>query len=109
MPTTPHQEASMTPRTAQSTQDRPTVKQLAYMRSLANRAGQTFTYPRTRAQASAEIRRLKTATPSTRVERQIERDDLASERAARAAGCLAEIAESEIEGYGSSATWSKRG
>ena len=99
----------MSPQTTEATQDRPTAKQLAYLRSLANRAGQTFTYPRTKAQASAEIRRLKGVTPSSPVERQIERDDHASERAARAASCLAAIGDSEIEGYGSSATWSQRG
>jgi hypothetical protein len=109
MPTTPHQEASVTPQTTDPTQDRPTAKQLAYLRSLANRTGQTFTYPRTKAHASAEIRRLRTATPSTRVERQIERDDLASEDAARAASCMADFASSEISGHGSTATWSQRG
>ena len=57
--------------------DRPTARQLAYLRSLANRAGQTFTYPRTRGQASREIQRLKQAQPSSRIERQIERKDIA--------------------------------
>ena len=38
---------------------RPTAKQLGYLRALAERAGQTFAYPRTRQQASAEIRRLR--------------------------------------------------
>ena len=37
----------------------PTRKQLAYLRKLAQRAGQTFTTPRTRFEASAEIRRLQ--------------------------------------------------
>ena len=37
----------------------PTRKQLAYLRSLANRSATTFTYPRTSAQASAEIKRLQ--------------------------------------------------
>src|SRR5688500_3233817 len=36
----------------------PRPKQLRYLRALANNRGQTFTYPRTKAQASAEIRRL---------------------------------------------------
>ena len=39
--------------------DRPTAKQLRYLRALANSRGQTFTYPTTKAQASAEIRRLQ--------------------------------------------------
>jgi len=41
--------------------ERPTGRQLAYLRSLAIRAGQTFTYPQTRRQASREIHRLKRA------------------------------------------------
>jgi hypothetical protein len=58
---------------------RPTVKQLAYLRALADRAGQTFTYPRTARQASAEIRRLQTQKRSTRVERAIERKQIAAD------------------------------
>ena len=41
--------------------DRPTQRQLAYLRSLADRTGQTFAYPHTRGQASREIQRLKRA------------------------------------------------
>ena len=52
---------------------RPSAKQLAYLRSLAARTGQTFAYPRTAAHASAEIRRLKSAAPSSRIERAVER------------------------------------
>lgn len=63
--------------------DRPTAKQLAYLRALAQRTGQTFAYPRTIFQASHEIRRLKRVKPSTRVDRAIERLDHASETAAR--------------------------
>ncbi len=37
---------------------RPTSRQLSYLRSLANQTGQTFTYPQTKTQASAEIQRL---------------------------------------------------
>ena len=38
---------------------KPTRRQLSYLRALANRTGQTFTYPTTSAEASAEIKRLK--------------------------------------------------
>ena len=41
--------------------DKPTAKQLAHLRQLAARLGQSFAYPQTRAQASAEIRRLRSA------------------------------------------------
>lgn len=45
---------------AEDSDGRPSAKQLAYLRALADRTGQTFTYPRTARQASAEIRRLQT-------------------------------------------------
>jgi len=39
--------------------ERPTAKQQSYLRSLAERTGTTFTSPKTRRDASAEIKRLK--------------------------------------------------
>lgn len=88
---------------------KPTAKQLSYLRKLADRTGQTFTYPKTLAQASREIRRLKNTRPSSRVERAIERDERAAQHAALCASCGVPIAEHELTGYGSSATWSQRG
>ena len=61
---------------------KPTSRQLNYLRALANRTGQTFTYPRTRREASREIERLKQAQPSTRIERKLERKDIADAVAA---------------------------
>ena len=85
----------------------PTLKQLAYLRALAERTGQTFATPRTSRDASAEIRRLKGTPAEGRLERRIERDEIAD-----AIGTGAEdgvrVARSEVTGYGSSATWSKR-
>jgi hypothetical protein len=101
MPTTPKQEASMTPKP-------PSPRQLTYLKALANRTGQTFTYPKTSAQASREIQRLKTARPSTKVELAMERFDLAAENAAREANCDVRIDPEEIAGWGSNATWSQR-
>ena len=43
---------------------KPTSRQLNYLRALANRTGQTFTYPRTRREASREIERLKRRSPA---------------------------------------------
>lgn len=48
---------------------KPTGKQLRYLRQLAERTGQTFTYPRTSRQASAEIDRLKAQKPSSQPHR----------------------------------------
>jgi hypothetical protein len=101
MPTTPHQEASMTPKP-------PSARQLNYLKALANRTGQTFTYPRTSRDASREIQRLKTVRPTSRIELELERLDVASEQAARQVNCDVPIHSGEIEGYGSTATWSRR-
>jgi hypothetical protein len=100
MPTTPHQEASMTPKP-------PSARQLNYLRALANRTGQTFTYPKTSRDASRQIQRLRTVQPSSRIELEIERLDLAAEQAARDANCDVPIHRSEIEGYGSNCRWSQ--
>ena len=83
----------------------PTRKQLAYLRKLAQRAGQTFTTPRTRFQASAEIRRLQAirSTGFTFAE-------LEAERAARELNddLTCSVKPFEVSGFGSSATWSQR-
>ena len=84
----------------------PSAKQLAYLKALANRTGQTFTYPKTGRDASQEIQRLKTVRPSSRVERELERLDLAAEHAAREANCDVPVDLSEVEGYGSNCRWS---
>jgi len=83
---------------------KPTSRQLSYLKSLANRTGQTFTYPHTAAQASAEINRLKHTRPSTRTERRIEHKLIADQIQA---GPLdsARVRNDEIVGRGSSATW----
>ena len=84
----------------------PSARQLNYLKALANRTGQTFTYPRTSRDASREIQRLKTVRPTSSIE--LERLDVAAEQAAREANCDVRVDLSEIEGYGSTATWSRR-
>lgn len=84
----------------------PSARQLNYLKALANRTGQTFTYPKTTREASREIRRLKQIRPSSRIELALERMDLASEQAARAANCGVPIQPTEIDGYGSNCRWS---
>ncbi|MBV9048797.1 MAG: DUF3072 domain-containing protein, partial [Solirubrobacterales bacterium] len=79
----------------------------SYLRALAQRAGQTFTYPTTSAQASREIQRLKAAQPTSRVERQLERKEVA-DAIARGPEDAARIRPGEIAGYASSATWKER-
>ena len=43
----------------------PSPRQLNYLKALANRTGQTFTWPQTSSQASREIARLEGTRPST--------------------------------------------
>ena len=86
----------------------PSARQLNYLKALANRTGQTFTYPKTSRGASREIQRLKTVRPTSRIELELERLDVAAEQAAREANCDVRVDLSEIEGYGSTATWSRR-
>jgi hypothetical protein len=88
---------------------RPTVRQLSYLRALAERTGQSFSRPHTRAQASREIQRLKAAAPSTPLERKLERHDWAAEAAAREANCDVPIdPDAELEGYLATASWRRR-
>ncbi len=81
-----------------------TPRQLSYLKSLANRAGQTFTYPKTAAQASAEINRLKNTRPSSRTERRVEHKLIADQIQAGPLDA-ARVREHEISGRASSATW----
>jgi hypothetical protein len=74
------------------------------LRRLAQSRGQTFSYPRTKAQASAEIRLTHTQREDA-IDRAIERDELA--RVALPRGATA-IGEHEISGCGSPACWTHR-
>jgi hypothetical protein len=83
---------------------KPTTKQLRYLRELANNRGQTFRYPTTRGEASAEIRRLLAHRPDSRLERAIERRE--GERAVgRERFDAAAVRPEEIQGYGGHARW----
>ena len=86
----------------------PTAKQLAFLRALAQRTGETFTYPRTRAQASEEIRRLQQRKPSNRVERFLDRRDVAGD-IQTGAGDAVRFGDDEVQGYGSGARWAGGG
>jgi hypothetical protein len=81
----------------------PSPKQLRYLTSLAMQRGETFAYPKTGAEASAEIDRLLGRRRGSHVERRIEREQVSRDMAAR--GGDAAVRDSEIVGYGSSARW----
>ena len=82
----------------------PTAKQLAFLRALAQRTGETFAPPRTRAEASSEIRRLQQRKPSSRVERFLDRRDVARD-IQTGSGDAVRFGDDEVQGYGSSARW----
>jgi hypothetical protein len=87
--------------------DRPTHRQLRYLKTLAERTGQTFVYPRTIADARTEIDRLKATRPESQLERTIERKHIA-DQIADGPNDAARVRRSEITGYGSTATWKDR-
>lgn len=83
---------------------KPTPKQLAFLRSLADRTGQTFTYPETREHASREIRRLKATRPTSRSERVREKREVQRDLAERPDDSTA-MRDDDVQGYGSTARW----
>ena len=82
----------------------PTAKQLAYLRTLAERAGQTFISPGTRSEASAEIRRLRQVRTSGFTFAELHAEPAAQETH----GDAAIVQPWEVAGRGSTATWSQR-
>jgi hypothetical protein len=81
----------------------PTTKQLRYLRDLAVSRGETFATPRSSAEASTEIERLRSRRRSSGADRAAERFG-AREIADRWAPAT-DIRPEEIEGYGSTARW----
>ncbi len=82
--------------------DKPSTKQQAYLRSLAQKTGTTFTPPNTRSEASREIDRLKALSGSPRHEHHTDRQ--AVQQAPR--GGATRVHDEEIEGHGSNCRWS---
>ncbi|HWT91623.1 MAG TPA: hypothetical protein VN238_01400 [Solirubrobacteraceae bacterium] len=84
---------------------KPTPKQMRYLKTLAERTGQSFTTPSTLDQASAEIKRLLAVKPTPTADRTRELRDvqaaMVNER-----GDAARYEETDVEGYGSTARWS---
>ena len=65
--------------------------------------GESFAYPQTAVEASAEIDRLKGRRRSSAAERRMERQEVSRAMAGR--GDAAAVRDGEIVGYGSSARW----
>jgi hypothetical protein len=87
------------------TEKKPSPKQLRYLRDLALRTGQSFAYPRTAAEASREIDRLRGIRRTSTADRRRELRAVSREMAERRGDEARVRTEEEIEGYGSSARW----
>ena len=83
--------------------DKPSARQLRYLRALIDATGQTCSWPKTRREASRAIAQLKRAPTAPRTERDEDRravkDALASPTPASS------VHASEITGYGGNASW----
>jgi hypothetical protein len=84
---------------------KPSAKQLRYLKDLAQQRGESFTYPTTAAEASAEIDRLRGRKRMSPTDRRREARELRRQMAERG-GDAAAVRSFELTGYGSSATWS---
>lgn len=83
---------------------KPSSKQLRYLRDLALQRGESFSYPATAAQASAEIERLKARKRTSAADRRREtvqvRRDMAERR-----GDASSVRAEELRGWGSDCRW----
>jgi hypothetical protein len=92
-----------TPTSAAAAQ-KPTARQLAFLKDLAAQRGQSFAYPAMAAEASREIKRLHGLRRTARADVARERHQIADDMATRR-GDDARVRDAEIPGYGSSARW----
>lgn len=83
----------------------PTAKQQRYLRQLALQRGVSFVTPRTRAEASREIDRLRRRAPEPTADRRREIRAVQDDMATRRGGDARVRHEIETEGYGSTASW----
>jgi hypothetical protein len=81
-----------------------TPRQLAFLRSLAHRTGQTFAYPTSMQDASTEINRLLSSERSSPAEIRIEHKQIA-DAIATGPTDAPRHREHEVIGYGADATW----
>lgn len=84
--------------------NKPTAKQLRYIKDLWMQVGETGALPRTRGGASAEIKRLKTRKRLSPAERRRETFEARREAGERH-GDAAAVQPFEIRDYGGHAAW----
>lgn len=84
----------------------PTAKQQRYLRTLAERTGTSFTPPKTKAEASREIKRLQSRTRDRRSDQAREREQVVVDLQAGAGDAVRHHAD-ETTGYGANARWTR--
>jgi hypothetical protein len=84
----------------------PTHKQMQFLRDLAQKTGTTFTTPKTKAQASQEIKRMLRidASPTARADRRHETKSVLAAIRSEIGGATA-VRDHETTGHGSTAAW----
>jgi hypothetical protein len=85
----------------------PTSRQLQFVRSLAEQTGTSFTPPKTRAQASSEIKRLLALKEAGHLELAIRRSDIEAEPVENEFVYATGVQPGEVVGFGSAASWRK--
>lgn len=85
----------------------PTSRQLQFVRSLAEQTGTSFTPPKTRAQASSEIKRLLALKEAGHVELAIRPSDIEAEPSESEFVYATGVRPGEVVGFGSAASWRK--
>jgi hypothetical protein len=85
----------------------PTSRQLQFVRSLAEQTGTSFTLPKTRAQASSEIKRLLALKESGHAELAIRSSDVEAEPVETELVYATGVQPGEVVGFGSAASWRK--
>jgi len=83
--------------------DKPSARQLRYLRALIEATGQTCAWPKTRREASRAIARLKRAPGAPRIER--DEDQRAVKDALASQTPASSVQANEIAGYGSQCRW----
>jgi hypothetical protein len=85
----------------------PTSRQLQFLRSLAEQTGTSFTPPKTRTQASDEIKRLLALKETGHVELAINPNDVQAKPVDSDVVYATGVQPGEVFGFGSAASWHK--
>jgi hypothetical protein len=90
-----------------ATSNGPTSRQLQFLRSLAEQTGTSFTPPKTRTQASSEIKRLLALKEAGHVELAIRPSDVDTKPVDNGLVYATGVQPGEVFGFGSTASWRK--